>query len=90
MEFKCRRCLAPVPTGCTPLKSNVCTGYLLGTYDSMVAAGLICPGANASTLQALAIGRKFLADNPEAWDKLAASVVGAAYKRAFPCPSAKR
>jgi len=69
-----------------PLEQNFCTGYVLATYDALSASKAICPGPGASTLQVMAVVRKYLAEHPEEWDKFASDVVGTPLKATFVCP----
>jgi hypothetical protein len=71
--------------GKDPLDANVCTGYLLGSFDQMSFAHLICPPDGFSTQQAMAIGRKYLKDNPEKWHLHPAFLLREAFSGSFPC-----
>ena len=70
----------------TSLEADMCVSYILGVYDALSTSRVICPGPGSSTLQAVVIGRRRLAENPADWSKSAAFLIGASLKRAFPCP----
>src|SRR6266403_345997 len=46
-----------------------CAGYIMGVYDQMSLARLICPprNPNGGTGQAIAVALKFLNEHPEQW-----------------------
>ena len=70
----------------TSLVADMCVSYILGVYDALSTSRVICPGPGSSTLQAVVIGRRRLAENPADWSKSAAFLIGTSLKKAFPCP----
>ena len=67
------------------LTADFCTGYIMATFDSLAIAGKVCGNENTSTVQIVAVGRKYLADHPESWDKQPAWVLGEIFRKTFPC-----
>lgn len=70
------------------MTGNFCTGYIVGVEDALALSRVICPPPNGpTTLQAVAITRKFINDHPEKWNEHPASLVRQALRPAFPCSS---
>ncbi|GLS44360.1 Rap1a/Tai family immunity protein [Methylobacterium brachythecii] len=69
--------------------ADFCVGYILAAFDALAITKTICPGENSSTEQAVAVARKFIADNPKLWNRHPIFVVRLAFEDAFPC-DAKR
>lgn len=69
-----------------------CAGYILGVFDQMSVARLICPPINpdGGSVQAVAVALKFLNDHPEKWHLAPVFVVGQSFKAAFPCSKAQQ
>lgn len=68
-----------------PMRADFCTGYILATYDRMSFSDAICPSLTATSAQAVAVARKYIADHPERWDTHPSVVVAEALRTAFPC-----
>ena len=73
-------------TATRPLEANFCTGYVMATVDALAVNKVICLGPSATTIQVMAIARKYLADHPETWDRQPSYVLGEAFKSVFVCP----
>lgn len=70
----------------TDMAEGLCTGYILGMLDAMSIARRICPSqTNTTSLQAVAVSRKYLLDHPEQWDASPSWLVGKALSSTFPC-----
>lgn len=67
------------------LDGDLCAGYVLAAYDVLTVSRLLCVRPGVSTEQVMAIGRKYLADHPEAWDLPPSVLLKAAFTAAFPC-----
>lgn len=72
----------------TDLTQNFCTGYIMGIFDALSFARQICPSpySDTTTLQAVAVTRKFLDEHPEEWSKAPIFLVRKALLSAFSCP----
>jgi hypothetical protein len=67
------------------LSADFCSGYVLGTFDSLSAAQRICPTDKATTEQVMAVARLYLSGHPELWEKAPSWVLEQAFKAAYPC-----
>ena len=64
---------------------DVCTGYVLATFDALSSHHFICPSDGVTSQQTMAVGRKFPADHPELWDRQPSFVIERALRAAYPC-----
>ena len=64
---------------------NGCTAYSLGVYDALSQQAVICGGSVVTIEQIVAVSKKAFADHPEDWSKPPSFLIGAAFKKAFPC-----
>jgi hypothetical protein len=62
-------------------------GYVLAVFDSMSQE--LCPSANVTVGQVLAVVAKFLNEHPEEWSRPAYQLVAGALRSAFPCRPSK-
>lgn len=69
----------------TSLTGDFCTGYLVAVLDTLSTNKIICPGPGFSTIQAVVIGRRYLAGHPEQWSYHPSWILSKAYKSAFAC-----
>lgn len=67
------------------LDADLCTGYVLASFDSLAFDQKICPSKGVTTEQVMAIGRHFLNAHPDIWDKAPQFVLREAMTTAFPC-----
>lgn len=70
-----------------PLEEDQCSGYILATFDALSRTRRICPPVNieGGSLQAVIIGRRYLAAHPEKWSAGPSFVLEDAFREAFPC-----
>lgn len=67
------------------LSADFCSGYVLGTFDSLSGRKTVCPSDNVTTEQTMAVARRYLKDHPELWDRAPSWVLEQAFKAAYPC-----
>jgi hypothetical protein len=67
------------------LAADFCSGYVLGTFDSLSAERHICPSDNVTTEQTMAVARLYLSAHPELWDRGPSWVLKRAFSAAYPC-----
>lgn len=70
--------------GTDAMNSGMLMGYVFGASDAR-AGVLICPSANVSGGQLIAVVQKYVRSHPEKWDKPAGIIVALALIDAFPC-----
>lgn len=71
----------------TDMTESVCVGYVLGVLDAMSVSREICLSQTGSTsLQAMAVTRKYLTDHPDRWNQAPIVLVSSALRATFPCP----
>ena len=77
---------------CGSMSNSLCTGYIVGTLDSMRTIGeeanapMFCLPPGVGEEQVTALVRKYLADHPERLRTRAASLIMNAMTGAYPCP----
>ena len=70
----------------TDLTEDICVGYIMGVLDRMSISRQIClPYTGSTTLQAVAVTRKYLTDHPDRWNLAPISLVSTALRDTFPC-----
>ena len=70
----------------TDTAATFCTGYIIAAFDTLSMTHQICPSPKrASTLQAVAMARRYLRVHDEKWDNAPAFVVRDALRVVFPC-----
>jgi hypothetical protein len=64
-----------------------CAGYILGVFDTLTEATIICPPQNLDSLsaQAVAVGLKYLKDHPELWHFGPSYLLRQGFVAAFAC-----
>ena len=67
------------------LTGDFCVGYITAVLDTLSTNEIICPGPGFSTLQAVVIGRRHLAQHPEQWSEPPSRILTTAFKAVFPC-----
>jgi hypothetical protein len=72
-----------------PRAETYCLGYLSAVFDDMSVNEQICTSASVTTIQMVAVARKYFSDHPESWDKSPVALLRAAFAAAFPCAPRK-
>jgi Rap1a immunity proteins len=62
-----------------------CAAYILGAADALSTTGKFCNSGDAWTLQAVAVTKRYIRDNPQKWGQHASTLVQDALSQAFPC-----
>lgn len=63
-----------------------CVAYIMGVFDALSVSRAICPTlGDATTLQMVAVVRKYIRDNPESWNSSPLFLVKHPLSHAFPC-----
>ncbi|WP_242152430.1 MULTISPECIES: Rap1a/Tai family immunity protein [unclassified Sphingomonas] len=66
--------------------ANFCTGYIMGVFDTLSSSYQICPSAaDVSTIDAVAVARKYIRKNRKGWSSAPWFVVREAFVTAYPC-----
>lgn len=66
------------------IDTGIFWGYVAGLADLSYGV-TICPDQNVRLSQSAAVVKKYLAENPQAWNLPASTLVLSALKGAFPC-----
>lgn len=72
------------------LSGDFCTGYILGVFDTLAINNQVCGAPDDLAERVLAVGRNYVRDHPEDWDKAPTFVLGKAFRNAFPCGRSQR
>jgi hypothetical protein len=66
--------------------ANFCTGYIMGVFDTLSSSYQICPSAaDVSTIDAVAVARKYIRKNRKSWSSAPWFIVREAFVTAYPC-----
>ena len=68
-----------------PEDADFCSGFMLSSFDQLSYAGTVCGRLGATPGQIIAVGKKYLSDHPELWDRPPAFLLKTAFVAAFPC-----
>lgn len=67
------------------LEEDFCSGYIVATFDALALTHQVCGSGDSLTAQIVAIGKKYLKEHPEEWDKAPPWVLRKAFQQTFPC-----
>lgn len=59
--------------------------YITGITDALIDAKIICPGANVTGRQIVAVTTKYIENNPEKWSQSTSYLVELPLLNTFPC-----
>lgn len=62
-----------------------CSSYIIGVVDGLSAGKIICLTRNATSIQLVAMVRKYLSDHPDRWGGHASALIRESLRPTFPC-----
>ena len=69
-----------------PNDADFCSGFMLSSFDQLSISRIVCARLGSTPSQIVEVGKKYLSEHPELWDRPPAFLLKAAFVAAFPCP----